>query len=110
MIDFSEVDKKISLFPRSVFALCFFAQATFLLSLPTDQKEEFSQKIDAKSCLSWGMAHLNEITTLPKYRTHSFFDVYRELESKILNSETPNQDFLELFMAEANDLAELIEI
>ena len=105
MIDFREVDRKIELLPESAFFLVFCSEAVFLLLSGDEIKSKFS----AAECLRRGMDHLQKIAR-PGDRTHSFFDVYKKLEDGILSSKQIDPDFLQLFLQEAHDLAEMIEI
>jgi hypothetical protein len=130
MTDFSEVDKKITLLPESAFFLVFCSEAVFLL-MKNDEKETVGHKkrtvtvlergekrivplsrpemFDAAECLNRAMSYLLRMKR-PPGPTHPFFMVFEELSSKILNSEKPDTIFLQNFLAEAHDLAELVEI
>jgi len=110
MIDFTEVEKNITLLPESAFFLVFCTEAAHLLM--KEEKEEFpkiSTKFDASECLDRAMAHLLKMKR-PSGPTHPFLFVYEELASKLLNSEKIEPEFLQNFLAEAHDLAEMIEI
>lgn len=105
MIDFGDVDKKIELLPESAFFLVFCTEAAFKLM----KSDEIPEKFSAVDYLRQGMTHLQKIAR-PGDRTHSFFDVYERLEDEILSSKKIDADFLQLFLQEAHDLAEMIEI
>jgi|AADL01.1.fsa_nt_gi hypothetical protein len=108
MIDFSELENKVTLLPESAFFLVFCSEAVFLLS-KDDEFSEKETKFDACECLNRAMAHLMKMKR-PEGRTHPFLAIFEELSSKILNSEKPDTIFLQNFLAEAHDLAEMIEI
>jgi len=108
MIDFSEVDKKIALLPKSSFFLVHCTEAFFLLS----NNEEFpakETKFDARECLNRAMSYLLNMKR-PAGATHPFLFVFEELSSKLMNSEQIEPDFLQEFLFEAYDLAKLVEI
>ena len=108
MIDFTELENKVTLLPESAFFLVFCSEAVFLLS----KDEEYSEKgtkFDAAECLNRAMLHLLKMKR-PPGPTHPFLAVFEELSSKILHSEKPDAIFLQNFLAEAHDLAEIIEI
>jgi len=106
MINFKEVDEKITLLPESAFFLVFCTEAVHLLM---KEDPEISAKFDASECLDRAMAHLRKMKR-PSGPTHPFLFIFEELASKMLNSETIEPEFLEHFLFQAHDLAEMIEI
>lgn len=108
MIDFAEIDKKVTLLPESAFFLVFCSEAVFLL-LEKEQARDRKTIFDARECLSRAISYILKMKR-PAGPTHQFFQVYEELASRIMNSETIDPEFLSYFLAEAHDLAEMIEI
>ena len=108
MIDFSDIENKVTLLPESAFFLVFCTEAVFLLG-KDDEFSEKETKFDACECLNRAMAHLMKMKR-PPGPTHPFLGLFEELSSKILHSEKPDPIFLQNFLFEAHDLAELVEI
>jgi len=108
MIDFTEVEKKITLLPESAFFLVFCTEAVFLL-MENEEIPKKEMKFGASECLDRAMAHLLKMQR-PPGPTHPFLFAFEELAEKLLKSEKIDPEFLQEFLFQAHDLAEIVEI